>query len=92
MTWNDAFARIGILDAVKVEQQPAMRVFDADDIRHNMVRWFDAPIPQYGAEALIVTDPRTGEEINAGINVDAVEGLGGRTLPLLRRSGARAAR
>ncbi len=79
LTWNDAFARIGILDAVKVEQQPSDPSFDPDDIRHNMVRWFDAPIPQYGAEALIVTDPRTGEEINAGINVDAVEGLGGRS-------------
>lgn len=79
LTWNDAFSRIGILDAVKVEQQPSDPSFDPDDIRHNMVRWFDAPIPQYGAEALIVTDPRTGEEINAGINVDAVEGLGGRT-------------
>lgn len=77
LTWNDAFSRIGILNAVKVEQQPSDSSFDPDDIRHNMVRWFDAPIPQYGAEALIVTDPRTGEEINAGINVDAVEGLGG---------------
>ncbi|HKU81442.1 MAG TPA: zinc-dependent metalloprotease [Candidatus Tumulicola sp.] len=79
LTWNDAFARIGILDAVKVEQQPSDASFDPDDIRHNMVRWFDAPIPQYGAEALIVTDPRTGEEINAGVNVDAVEGTSGRT-------------
>ena len=79
LTWNAAFARIGILNAVQVVQQPADPSFDVDDIRHNMVSWFDAPIPQYGAEALIVTDPRTGEEINAGINVDAVEGLGGRT-------------
>ncbi|MEO6835580.1 MAG: zinc-dependent metalloprotease [Candidatus Tumulicola sp.] len=78
LTWNDAFMRIGILDAVKVVQQPDDPSFDVDDIRHNMVSWFDAPIPQYGAEALIVTDPRTGEEINAGINVDAVEGLNGR--------------
>jgi hypothetical protein len=79
LTWNDAFTRIGILDAVKVEQEASDPAFDPDDIRHNMVRWFDAPIPQYGAEALIITDPRTGEEINAGINVDAVEGLGGRS-------------
>jgi hypothetical protein len=78
LTWNDAFAKIGILNAVKVEQQSGDASFDADDIRHNMVRWFDAPIPQYGAEALIVTDPRTGEEINAGVNVDAIEGMSGR--------------
>ena len=78
LTWNDAFARIGILNAVQVVQQPDDPSFDVDDVRHNMVSWFDAPIPQYGAEALIITDPRTGEEINAGINVDAVMGLSGR--------------
>ncbi|HEY1976896.1 MAG TPA: zinc-dependent metalloprotease [Candidatus Baltobacteraceae bacterium] len=80
MTWNDAFTKIGILDAVKVEQQPdGSSSFDPDDIRHNMVRWFDSSTPQYGAEALIVTDPRTGQEINAGINIDSVEGLSGQT-------------
>ena len=78
LTWNDAFTRIGIFNAVQVVQQPNDASFDVDDVRHNMVSWFDAPIPQYGAEALIITDPRTGEEINAGINVDAVEGLNGR--------------
>ncbi len=78
LTWNDALARVGILNAVQVLQQPDDPSFDVDDVRHNMVSWFDAPIPQYGAEALIITDPRTGEEINAGINVDAVVGLSGR--------------
>ncbi|HKE37045.1 MAG TPA: zinc-dependent metalloprotease, partial [Candidatus Baltobacteraceae bacterium] len=80
MTWNDAFAKIGILNAVKVEQEPdGSSAFDPDDIRHNMVRWFDSSSPQYGAEALIVTDPRTGQEINAGINIDSVMGLSGQT-------------
>ena len=77
---------------MQVVQQPDDPSFDVDDVRHNMVSWFDAPIPQYGAEALIITDPRTGEEINAGINVDAVEGLNGRSVPVLRRAGARIAR
>jgi hypothetical protein len=79
LTWNGAFAKIGILDAVKVEQQSDDASFDPDDIRHNMVRWFDSSQPQYGAEALLVTDPRTGQEINAGINIDSVEGLSGQT-------------
>jgi uncharacterized protein DUF4953/uncharacterized protein DUF5117/uncharacterized protein DUF5118 len=80
MTWNDAFAKIGILNAVKVEQEPdGSSSFDPDDIRRNMVRWFDSSTPQYGAEALIVTDPRTGQEINAGINIDSVMGLSGQT-------------
>ena len=77
LEWNKAFSRVGILGAIQVQDQPADSSFDSDDIRHNMVRWVDASSPQYGAEALIVTDPRTGEEINAGINVDSVVGLAG---------------
>jgi hypothetical protein len=79
LTWNQAFARIGILNAIEVRQQPDDPSFDPDDMRNNMVRWIDTTSPQYGAEALIVTDPRSGEEINVGINVDAVMGLAGRT-------------
>jgi hypothetical protein len=78
LTWNDAFRHIGILNAIQVVQQPSDPAWDPEDIRHNVVRWIDTSLPQYGAEALIVTDPRTGEEINVGVNVDAVEGLGRR--------------
>ncbi len=80
LTWNDAFAKIGILNAVKVEQQPAGSTWDSDDIRHNMIRWVDTSDPQYGAEALILSDPRTGEELNVGVNFDAIEGIGARLL------------
>lgn len=78
LTWNDAFRKIGIENAVQVQQQPSDPSWDADDIRHNMVRWFDSSTPQYGAEALIVTDPRSGEEINIGVNFDAAMGPSGR--------------
>jgi hypothetical protein len=74
LTWNNAFAPIGILNAVQVQQQPDDPSWDADDIRHNMIRWIDSTSPQYGAEGLLITDPRTGEELNTGVNVDAVEG------------------
>jgi hypothetical protein len=80
LTWNDAFAKVGILDAVKVEQQPADPSWDPEDIRHNMIRWIDTSSPQFGAEALLVADPRNGEELNVGVNFDAVEGLGGRLI------------
>lgn len=78
LTWNEAFRRIGILNAIDVEQQPDDASWDPDDIRHNMVRWIDTSSPQYGAEALIVSDPRTGEELNIGVNFDAVMALSGR--------------
>jgi len=77
LQWNDAFRRLGMSNAVQVQQQPDDPSWDPDDIHHNMIRWISTSIPQYGAEGLIVTDPRTGEEINVGVNVDAVEGLGG---------------
>ncbi|HEY5093806.1 MAG TPA: zinc-dependent metalloprotease [Candidatus Eremiobacteraceae bacterium] len=76
LMWNAAFKRVGILNAVSVQDQPDDPSWDPEDMQHNMVRWIDTSSPQYGAEALIVNDPRTGEEINVGINVDAVEGTG----------------
>jgi hypothetical protein len=78
LTWNNAFAKAGILDAIKVEQQPDDPSWDPDDIRHNMIRWVDTSRPEYGAEALLVTDPRSGEELNVGVNFDAIEGINGR--------------
>ncbi len=74
LTWNRALTAVGILDAIQVQQQPNDPNWDPDDIHHNMVRWVDTTSPQYGAEALIIDDPRTGEEMNVGVNVDAVEG------------------
>ncbi|HEX5274433.1 MAG TPA: zinc-dependent metalloprotease [Candidatus Rubrimentiphilum sp.] len=79
LTWNAAFRKIGILDAVQVMQQPNDPSFDPEDIRHNMLRWLNTTSPAFGAEALLVTDPRSGEELNIGVNFDAVEGLAGRT-------------
>ena len=76
LTWNEAFKRIGILDAVRVEAQPEDPSWDPEDLRHNMIRWIDTSSPRYGAEGLILDDPRTGEELNVGVNFDAVEGLG----------------
>jgi hypothetical protein len=80
LTWNAAFAKVGILNAVQVRQQPTDTSWDPEDIQHNMVRWIDTSSPQYGAEALLVTDPRSGEELNIGVNFDAVLGIGGRNI------------
>jgi hypothetical protein len=79
LAWNRAFARVRLLNAVQVLDQPSDPNWDPDDIRYNVVRWVDTSSPAYGAEALLITDPRTGEELNVGINVDAIEGLAGRS-------------
>lgn len=79
LTWNNAFRKIGILDAVQVQQQPTNDPsWDPEDIRHNMIRWLNTSSPAFGAEGLLITDPRTGQELNIGVNFDAVEGLAGR--------------
>ncbi|HTU69124.1 MAG TPA: zinc-dependent metalloprotease [Candidatus Baltobacteraceae bacterium] len=78
LTWNKAFAKVGILNAIKVEQQPSDPSWDSDDIRHNMIRWVDTSNPAYGAQAEIIDDPRTGEEINVGVNFDAAVPMHGR--------------
>jgi Met-zincin/Domain of unknown function (DUF5117) len=78
LTWNKAFARIGIEGAIQVQDQPHTPGWDPDDIRYNMVRWIDTSSPAFGAEALLITDPRTGEEMNVGVNFDAALGMIGR--------------
>jgi hypothetical protein len=70
LTWNDAFAKIGITDAVEVKDQPDDPAFDPDDIRYNVVRWV-AEIQGGFAEAQLLYNPNTGEMIKSGIIVDS---------------------
>ena len=74
LTWNKAFERIGISDAVQVKDQPDDPTWDPDDIRYNVVRWVTEAYPSFGAEAQWVYDPRTGQLFHTGILMDAVEG------------------
>jgi hypothetical protein len=71
LEWNKAFERIGILDAVKVQDQPDDPNFDPDDIRYNPVRWLTEANGGGFAEAQIEWDPRTGEIFRSGILIDA---------------------
>jgi hypothetical protein len=77
LAWNQALARVGILNAVEVRQQPSDPNWDPEDIRHNVVRWTDTIGAGGGAEALIVMDPRSGELLNVGISVLAGLGTNG---------------
>lgn len=71
LEWNKAFERIGILDAVKVQDQPDDPNFDPDDIRYNPVRWLTEANGGGFAEAQIEWNPRTGEIFRSGILIDA---------------------
>jgi hypothetical protein len=70
LTWNDAFARIGMPHAVEVKDQPDDPSFDPDDIRYNVVRWV-TEIEGGFAEAQLLYNPYTGEMIKSGIIIDS---------------------
>jgi hypothetical protein len=71
LEWNKAFEKIGISNAMVVEQQTDDNEFahvDPEDARYNFVRWVitgDA-----FAVAMSRTDPRTGQVLNAQIAFD----------------------
>lgn len=71
LTWNSAFARIGIPNAVIVKDQPNDPNWDEDDIRYNTVHWLTQSNSNGYAQAGVVFDPRTGELIKTSIVIDA---------------------
>ena len=79
LTWNQAFEKIGISDALQVRDQPDDPDWDPDDIRYNVIRWVSDVRATYGADSQTLYDPRTGEEFRTGILVSANSGVGPRT-------------
>lgn len=70
LTWNRAFAPLGITNVVEVKDEPNDPSFDPDDIRYNVVRWLTEMQGGF-AEAQLLYDPYTGEMIKSGIVVDS---------------------
>jgi hypothetical protein len=75
LEWNKAFARIGILDAVQVRDQPNDPNWDPDDVRYSVIRWLNETRPSFGASSQTLFNPLTGEEIRTGVLVSAVVGM-----------------
>lgn len=69
LLWNKAFEKIGIKDAIAVNQMPDKPDWDSADLRYNVVHWISSPSLAY-AVAHPRMNPLTGEILNAGINVD----------------------
>ncbi len=71
LSWNDAFRKIGISDAVQVKDQPDDPNWDPDDVRYNTIIWMtESNGGGYAAENP-VWDPRTGQMIRTNIVCDA---------------------
>jgi Met-zincin/Domain of unknown function (DUF5117)/Domain of unknown function (DUF5118) len=71
LAWNAPFEKIGISDAVKVQDQPKDPDFDPDDIRYNMIRWLTEANSGGFAEAQLTWDPRTGQVFRSGVMIDS---------------------
>jgi hypothetical protein len=70
LRWNDAFARIGISNAVVVKDQPDDPNFDPDDVRYNVIRWVTETNGGF-AEAQFMYNPYTGEMFKSGVVIDS---------------------
>ena len=71
LLWNKAFEKVGIKDAIVVNEMPDDADWDHADMRYNVIRWSTTQSAPYGAIALFRVNPLTGEVVNAGITVDA---------------------
>jgi len=71
LTWNRAFERIGISNAVAVKDQPSDPSWDPDDIRYNVVRWLSESNSGGFAEAQVLYNPYSGQIFRSQIVVDS---------------------
>lgn len=69
LTWNRAFAALGITDAIQVRQQPDDPQWDPDDVRYSVVRWVVSPDAAF-AYGPSYANPLTGEIFRADIVID----------------------
>ena len=81
LEWNKAFEKVGISNAIKVEQQADDAKFDTLDFGYPSVRWMLNADPVFGAIGPSQVDPRSGEILDADI---AFEGMSARSVRTLR--------
>lgn len=70
LLWNDAFEKIGIKDAIVVNQMPDDADWDPGDVRYNVIRWIIQPGSGY-AVGPSKANPYTGELYAADIRVSS---------------------
>jgi len=70
LAWNQAFEKIGFLNAMVVKVQPDNADWDAGDIRYNVLRWTSSPNPPFSGYGPSFTNPRTGQILGADIMLE----------------------
>ena len=69
LAWNKAFEAAGFRDAVKTEDLPGG--IEPEDIRFPTIRWSTSDRSVYDAIGQTLSDPRTGEILDADILIEA---------------------
>ena len=70
LEWNKAYEKIGFKNAVVVKQQQDNDDFDTSATRFASIRWVAGNGIQFGARGPSKTDPRTGEILDADIEMN----------------------
>lgn len=70
LEWNKAFEKLGFKDAIRVEVQPDDAPFSTADARHASIRWVVRDEPGALAIGPSRADPRTGEILDADIEIE----------------------
>ncbi len=70
--WNLAFEKAGFKNAVILKIQPDTAIWDAGDIRYNVLRWTSSPQPPFGGYGPSFVDPRTGQILGADIMLEYI--------------------
>ena len=70
LEWNKAYEKIGFKNAVVVKQQTEADDFDTSATRFASIRWVAGNDIQFGARGPSKVDPRTGEILDADIEMN----------------------
>ncbi len=70
LEWNKAYEKIGFKNAIVVKQQADDADFDTSSTRHASIRWVAGRGIQFGARGPSKVDPRTGEILDADIEMN----------------------
>ncbi len=92
LEWNKAFDKIGFKGAVVARQQPDDANFDTLDVGVASVRFSSSAQPAFDGFGPSITDPRSGEILDADIVLDsnAARNMRGLRLQVINRSEPRA--
>ncbi len=70
LSWNSAFEKAGISNAIEVKIQPDDADWKAEDVRYNVLRWTSSPRPPFGGYGPSVANPLTGQIIASDIMLE----------------------